>query len=241
MALRLSKKVLDRIKARRAAEEKWREFVDWTRTKPSPRWVFRGQSEHWPLRPLIGRIDRYRPEIEIQLLREFRRLALPHLGQTPFVSIWDWLFLAQHHGLPTRLIDWTTNPLVAAFFASQPSPRNRKAGEIIAVEPRRHGFVRSDESAAPDPFAIIRNQFVYPSALAKRIATQRGLFSVHAKPQNPWRLRNQTDRFVIPASVKPNFRRLLHDLGVDAHFLMADLDGLTATLKWRFASGIPFE
>jgi hypothetical protein len=152
---------------------------------------------------------------------------------------WDWLFIAQHHGLPTRLLDWSVNPLVAAYFASQPSARKTPDGEIVAVEARATGFV--DMNVDHDPLSIGTTKFVYPSAIASRISAQRGLFSVHSTPTAAWRLPNQTDVFIIPARLKIDFLRSLIGLGIDSHLLMADLDGLTSTLRWKFELGIAFE
>jgi len=228
------------LRLRREAAAKWAEFGEWTRARQSPRWVFRGQRQRWALRPNVGRIGHYRPETEIRLLRDFKRLALPFVDRHIVATEWDWLFLAQHHGLPTRLLDWTTNPLVAAYFACQACVRE-KDGEILAVEPRLIGYFRPDDPKELGPFEIGQKRFAYPSALATRIASQRGLFSVHPEPTSAWRVRHRSDRFVIPGRIKPEFQRYLFGLGVDAALLMADLDGLAETLRWRYERSLPFD
>jgi hypothetical protein len=142
------------LAARREAARLWREFIEWTRVHQSPRWVFRGQGEHWALRPTVGRSERYKAENELRLFREFKRLALPHISRDLVRTEWDWLFVAQHHGLPTRLLDWTTNPLIAAFFATEPSAANKRDGEIIAIEARTKGFYRPDDPDEVEPFEV---------------------------------------------------------------------------------------
>lgn len=233
--------VSEGLATRREAARLWREFIEWTRVHQGPRWVFRGQAERWPLKPTVGRSERYTAESELRLFLEFKRLALPHISRDLVQTEWDWLFVAQHHGLPTRLLDWTTNPLIAAFFATEPSPTNKKDGEIIAIEARTKGYYRPEDPDEIEPFKVGDRRFVLPSALATRITSQRGLFSVHPEPGKAWRLPNQTDRFIIPASIKREFRALLFGLGIDAAFVMADLDGLAKTLKWRYEAGMSFE
>ena len=84
--------------------------------------IYRGVSNsRYALIPKIGRYGISKAElekVEKSLLRRFKDQAVPYLNFRP-ENDWDWLAIAQHHGLPTRLMDWSTNPLVAAFFAVQ--------------------------------------------------------------------------------------------------------------------------
>jgi len=216
--------------------KRWDELLKFARQHPSPRWIFRGQGQRWPLKPTVGRSERYSAIRELQLFNEFKRLANPLVDRSQIVSDWDWLFLAQHHGLPTRLLDWTTNPLIAAYFACEPSPKAKVDGEIIAVQISEIGTLGSDELEC-GPFGISDTRFVFPTVVAPRIASQRGLFSVHHSPSKNWILREKTILHPIKASDKGEFRELLFGLGVDSAMVMADIDGTAANLAWRYRSG----
>lgn len=82
------------------------------------KWVFRGQLDRldWPLVPKAGRQNMKLRIPDENLFRAWKRHAYAIEGRI-FESDWEWLYIAQHHGLVTRLLDWTTNPLAAAFFA----------------------------------------------------------------------------------------------------------------------------
>lgn len=81
-------------------------------------WVFRGQSdEAFNLSTSLQRMGGDPFAVETPMLRAFRRYAhrfAPPTGDT----VWNWLALAQHHGLPTRLLDWSYSPYVALHFAT---------------------------------------------------------------------------------------------------------------------------
>jgi hypothetical protein len=227
------------IKERLERHRRWDDLLRFARRHPAPRWIFRGQGQHYSLKPSVGRTERYSAIRELQLFNEFKRLANPMINRSQIASDWDWLFLAQHHGLPTRLLDWTTNPLIAAYFACEPSPKGKVNGEIIAVEIGKIGLFDQDE-LENGPFGIGSTQFVFPTVVAPRIASQRGLFSVHHTPSKNWILRDKTVRHVIKAGDKGEFRDLLFGLGVDSAMVMADLDGTAANLAWRYKSGRAF-
>ena len=101
-----------------------------TPTEPDPRTgrrrdtgIYRGASD--ASRPLLTSLDRLggvdpphsKRDLEAHILRNFIRYSRPHLPTTP-VNEWEVLVAAQHHGVPTRLLDWTYSPLVAAHFAT---------------------------------------------------------------------------------------------------------------------------
>jgi len=109
---------------------------------------FRGlPNAEWQLMPGVARADKapsggWRPDVEKRLFADFKRAA-PTFEMGQGLTDFDWLAVAQHCGLPTRLLDWTDNALVAAWFAVadereyRPKPPRRTAlPGIVRVSPR---------------------------------------------------------------------------------------------------------
>jgi hypothetical protein len=137
--------------------------------------LFRGLPDaKWTLLPRAGRVLKaLKPDVrsdwEARMFRTFKRRATPFvLGWHP-ANNWDWLALAQHHGVPTRLLDWTHNPLVALFFAVDPEGDGDAA--VYVCRPGRS--IRPD---GPDPFEISEVLKFSPPHLAQRISAQDGVF-----------------------------------------------------------------
>lgn len=120
-----------------------KDFTDYLTKDNTPDTVlFRGQVEDLPLVPKIGRLEVDRPVIEAEraIFDNFKQQALPFLDRTPD-SEWEWLAIAQHHGLPTRLLDWALNPLVALWFAVASPPKSKLNGVVWAFKPQPDDFI----------------------------------------------------------------------------------------------------
>ena len=102
---------------------KWREFHQWIDRHSDSRWIFRGLGDtEFPLLPSIGRKSSYRDVHERAIFSTFQKRASEFADTRDWTTL-DFLAVAQHHRVPTRLLDWTTNPLVAAYFAVTSSPK----------------------------------------------------------------------------------------------------------------------
>lgn len=181
---------------------------------------------------LVPKIGRDRPhemkaedleKIEKRVLRIFKDRAIAYLDHPPR-NDWEWLAIAQHHGLPTRLLDWSRNPLIATYFAvSEKNSNTDSAIYIYKLHSRKHNI---DPDRHSSPFEIDIVRLYHPSHVTRRIIAQDGLFTVHPHPQEPMEETETVDKIVIAGSYRAELRQILHNYGVHVASMFPDLDGL---------------
>jgi hypothetical protein len=191
--------------------------------------IYRGvASSKYELVPKVGRRRRgnkvLEPKDERYMLGLFKQRAIAHLDRTPD-NDWEWLAIAQHHGLPTRLLDWTRNPLVAAYFAVV----EKHNGDSAIYAYRSNTYVQIQKHE--DPFKVDRVARVIPNHTTVRITVQSGLFRIHPKPAKPF-TDAAIDKFVIPAKRRQAIKKTLNKVGIDTSSLFPDLDGIARHIDW---------
>jgi hypothetical protein len=192
--------------------------------------IYRGmKSVDHPLIPKVGRVvppDSVgsREKNEHEILRLFKERAFQYLDVTP-ASDWDWLAIGQQYGLPTRLLDWTDNPLVACFFAVD-GPSD---DDPVIYAYHNDSYISVDKH--PDPFKYRQVGKFIPRHLTQRITTQGGLFTVHPNPYERFESADM-DKIVIPNAIRSALKKTLNMYGVSRFALFPGLDGLAAHIEW---------
>lgn len=211
--------------------------------------LFRGHGRaDWQLVPSIGRLSKSQvktllgkagswEKLEDEIMKRFIRHSSPILSYTPESYI-EWLVIAQHHGMPTRLLDWSQNPLVSLYFAISNLSGDESA--IWALDPKIVYSVDIDLSNLGDL------QVYFPKNIDQKIVSQKGCFTIQPLPRgentfiplqkNVQLLKMSAHSFskiVIPGDkkIKEDILIQLANCGVDETFIYPDLYGLSRQIK----------
>lgn len=207
--------------------------------------VYRGQSAKFGLVPSIfrpghvcrphGHWERY----EETLIRLFQRESKPFIVSPP-TNPTDWIVLAQHHGLPTRVLDWTRSPLIALFFAIE-DLNTRTDGIVWAYVPNH---IRFQPFKTWNELRALDHPTLYlPPAFFKRAETQQACLTLHPLPKG---FRKFTPfettfagmfwgatKFVVPGQKKFDLMKQLDDFGINRQLIYPGLDGVADAIKWK--------
>jgi FRG domain-containing protein len=238
--------------------ESWDAFLEVVTSAPYSHWAFRGERDERI--PLYSSLSRYLqnfkvapaawPGQEERILRIFKRKAHQFLNQPPEPDDdFQWLALMQHHGAPTRLIDFTWSPYVAAFFALE---RTLGDGVVWAMNPARIESSRAPKRTRMDPRAGANFQRYFlkgkhrviwmgePHTMNRRLIAQSGTFAVPGMLDLPLeRILGDADqrdilaKIVLTNVVREEGMRELYRMNITYATLFPDLEGLAKSLAYE--------
>jgi FRG domain len=223
-----------------------------------PTFAYRGRPDAAErLHTSLGRLGPEAPALETHILRAFRKYAVA--DAVPRDTAWNWLALGQHHGLPTRLLDWTFSPYVALHFVTSALDHADRDGAVWCIDyTGAHGELPDElravlahegadvfttemlDEVTPSIGDIERLGdfllFVEPPSFDDRIVNQYALFSLLSRVEtspDDWVAAHPelARRIVVPAELKWEVRDKLDLANVTERVLFPGLDGLSRWLR----------
>jgi len=206
--------------------------------------LYRGQEDDKDLLPIIARenpsIDT--TDVEIEMLKELRRRSVIYNTRN-IDRDWDWLALAQHHGMATRLLDWTSNPLIALWFACyKPKTDGKNYSVVWAYKVKSTRVLTANTSA--DPFNNRGGTKVFqPNLVSERLVAQSGWFTTHVYVSHLSKFvslnRNRTYKrnifkFKIKSSSRDQILDSLYKIGIHWQSVFPDIGGLCRHVNYQF-------
>lgn len=222
----------------------WSDLAGLVEKYRANRWIFRGVEDSTHLLvPGVGRpgvrkdLDTrenvpFDAEAESYMLSRFQREIRPHANTNSPAGLkydWELMALAQHHGLKTRLLDWSESPLIAAYFAVESAGIiNGKKTDAALYGISCPFQIESNTEVWPEEHDVVA---YFPPHVTPRITVQRALFTVHKMPDRPW-LSASLRKWVIPFDACLHIKLALNRAGINRASLFPDADGITAHINW---------
>lgn len=192
--------------------------------------VFRGvRSDNYTLTPKIGRYKKFQSlksveKEERHILRLFKEKSFPYLQYKP-KNDWEWLAMGQHFGLPTRLLDWSRNPLVALYFSVQ---KYHKGDSLVyAYENKKYIELKKNN----DPFKRKTVGKFVPIHINPRIIAQSAIFTIHPDPLIPF-ISSNIDKFIIKGKIRKTLKKILFKYGVHEASIFPGIGGAARYIEW---------
>jgi hypothetical protein len=215
--------------------------------------LYRGQKDDLPLHSKLFRLlqEKNRLEqfywIEEKILNNFKNLSIIYSNNIDYENPWDLLSFSQHFGLPTRLLDWSSNPLIALWFAFSEEKDNNKSRVVWGLNVQDGNIVNTKKD---DPFNQRFIRAFKPKNIDPRIIAQHSWFTIQnpniVKPadglpkiNSPEAINENEEfeydlvKFIFPNNLKFEILKKLDIIGINYSTIFPDLGGICKYIEWK--------